>query len=252
VYQLLGGAVRPRLPAYASLMRYDSPASVAAACRHYAGQGFRMLKLHQVDVASVRAAREAVGPDVELMLDTNCPWTPDEALRMARRLEPYGLFWLEEPVWPPEDYAGLARVRAGTGTRIALGENESTLYGFREIVRHRAADVLQPSITKVGGIGEFRRIAALAQAENVDVAPHSFYFGPGLAATLHVAAALGGAMPVEFPTGEHEVPLLERPIRAVDGWVEVPEGPGLGVAVNPEAFRRFPYAAAEARPFVLQ
>ena len=252
VCQLLGGAARPRLPVYASLMRYASPREVAEACRQYVLQGFRMLKLHQVDVESVRAAREAVGPDVELMLDTNCPWTPDEAIAAARRLEPYRLAWLEEPVWPPEDYSGLARVAAATDTPIALGENESTLYGFREIVEHRAGDIVQPSITKVGGIAEFRKIAALAQAAGLALAPHSFYFGPGLAATLHAAATLGGPMPVEFPTGEHEVPLLARPIQARDGWVEVPEGPGLGVQINEEAVRRFPYAAGEARPFVLQ
>ncbi len=251
VHQLLGGAVRSRLPAYASLMRYDAPETVAQACRGYAGQGFRMLKLHQTDVASVAAARQAVGPDVELMLDTNCPWTPEEAIVMARRLEPYRLAWLEEPVWPPEDYSGLARVAAATDTPIALGENESTLFGFREIVDRRAGDILQPSVTKVGGIGELRKIATLAQAAGLPVVPHSFYYGPGLAATLHVAATLGGGAPIEFPTGEHEVPLLRRPITARDGWVEVPTGPGLGVEVNEEAVRRFPYAPAEARPFVL-
>src|SRR5438128_1291780 len=108
LYELLGGATRPRLPVYASLMRYASPADVAAACRHFVSQGFGMLKLHQTDVASVKAAREAVGPTVELMLDVNCPWTPGEAIAMARAFEPYRLFWFEEPVWPPEDYAGLA------------------------------------------------------------------------------------------------------------------------------------------------
>jgi L-alanine-DL-glutamate epimerase-like enolase superfamily enzyme len=251
VYELLGGATRPTLPAYASLLRYDSPAEVAAACRHYVAQGFRMLKLHQVDVASVAAAREAVGPDVELMLDTNCPWTPAEAVAVARRLAPYRLFWLEEPVWPPEDYEGLAAVRRASPTPIACGENESTLYGFREIVARGAADVLQPSVTKVGGIGEMRKIATLAQAANLAVAPHSFYFGPGLAATLHVAASLGGTMPVEFPTGEHETPFLTEPITAVDGRVAVPRGPGLGVEVNEEALRRHPYVPAAAEPFVL-
>lgn len=251
VYELLGGAVRPRLPVYASLLRYDSPAEVAQACRHFVSRGFRMLKLHQTDVASVRAAREAVGPDVELMLDTNCPWQPAEAIAMARALEPYRLFWLEEPVWPPEDYAGLARVAAATDTPIALGENESTLFGFREIVERRAGDVLQPSITKVGGISEFRKIAALAQAANLAIAPHSFYFGPGLAATLHVAATLGGRMPVEFPTGELETPFLAPPLQARDGWIEAPSGPGLGVEINEEAVRRHPYAAAQAQPFTL-
>jgi L-alanine-DL-glutamate epimerase-like enolase superfamily enzyme len=249
---LLGGAVRPSLPTYASLLRYDSPADVARACAHYAGRGFRMLKLHQTDVDSVRAARDAVGPDVELMLDTNCPWSPDEAIRVARALAPYRLFWLEEPVWPPEDYAGLARVAASTETPIALGENESTLYGFREIVERRAGDILQPSITKVGGIAEFRKIVALAQAANLPIAPHSFYFGPGLAATLHVAASFGGDVPVEFPTGELETPFLTWPIETREGRVDVPEGPGLGVEINEEAIRRHPYVSASARPFILR
>jgi len=251
VSALLGGAVRPRLPAYASLLRYDSPAAVARASAHFAARGFRMLKLHQTDVESVRAARGAVGEDVELMLDTNCPWSPEEAIRMARALAPHRLFWLEEPVWPPEDYAGLARVAAATETPIALGENESTLFGFRDIVERRAADILQPSVTKVGGISEFRKIIALAQAAGLPIAPHSFYFGPGLAATLHVASSLAGDLPVEFPTGELETPFLTRPIEARDGWVEVPAGPGLGVDVNEEAIRRHPYAAAGAKPFVL-
>jgi L-alanine-DL-glutamate epimerase-like enolase superfamily enzyme len=251
VWALLGGATRPRLPAYASLMRYDSPADVAGACRYFVAQGFRMLKLHQTDVASVKAAREAVGPDVELMLDTNCPWDPAGAIAMARALAPYRLFWLEEPVWPPEDYEGLARVAAATDTPIALGENESTAFGFRAIIAHRAGSILQPSITKVGGISEFRKIAALAQAANVAVVPHSFYWGPGLAATLHVAATLGGPWPIEFPTGEMETPFLTRPIAARDGWVDVPDGPGLGVEVNEEAIRRHPYSPAGATPFVL-
>jgi L-alanine-DL-glutamate epimerase-like enolase superfamily enzyme len=252
VCALLGGAVRPRLPVYASLLRYGSPREVARACEQFAGRGFRMLKLHQTDVESVRLAREAVGRDIELMLDTNCPWDPATAIAMARALAPHRLFWLEEPVWPPEDYEGLARVAASTDTPIALGENESTAFGFREIVRHRAGSILQPSITKVGGISEFRKIAALAQAANLGIAPHAFYFGPGLAATLHVAAALGGDLPVEFPTGELETPFLVQPIAARDGWVEVPGGPGLGVEVNEDAIRRHPYAAAGARPFVLR
>jgi L-alanine-DL-glutamate epimerase-like enolase superfamily enzyme len=251
VWALLGGATRARLPAYASLMRYASPADVAAACRHFVAQGFRMLKLHQTDVESVRAAREAVGPDVQLMLDTNCPWDPPRAIAMARALAPYHLTWLEEPVWPPEDYEGLARVASAVDTPIALGENESTAFGFREIIERRAGQILQPSITKVGGISEFRKIAALAHAANLTVVPHSFYFGPGLAATLHVAATLGGTAPIEFPTGELETPLLTRPIAARDGWVDVPTGPGLGVDINEEAIRRHPYSPAGARPFVL-
>ncbi|MCI0547367.1 MAG: mandelate racemase/muconate lactonizing enzyme family protein [Candidatus Rokubacteria bacterium] len=254
LHELLGGAVRPRLPVYASLFRYGSPAEVARACSGYVAEGHRRLKLHQTDVASVRAAREAVGPDVDLMLDTNCPWSPAEAMVMARALAPYRLAWLEEPVWPPEDYEGLARVAAATETPIALGENESTVFGFREIVTRGAADILQPSITKVGGVTEMRRIATLAHLANLPIAPHAFYFGPGLAATLHVAATLGGASlatPVEMPTGVLVTPFLAEPIVARDGTVELPRGPGLGVEINEEAIRRHPYAEASATPFVL-
>ncbi len=251
VCELLGGATRPRLPVYASLMRYDSPGEVAQACRHYAARGYTRLKLHQTDVASVAAAREAVGDGVELMLDTNCPWTPGEAVAMARALEPYRLSWLEEPVWPPEDYRGLARVARETATPIASGENESTLYGFRELIDAGAADIVQPSITKVGGISESTKIAALAEAAGLPVAPHCFYFGPGLAATLHVAATLRGDAPVEIPAGELETPLLATPIVARDGHVDVPAGPGLGVEINAEALRRHPYAAGGSAPFVL-
>src|SRR5262245_66159256 len=96
---------------------------------------------------------------------------------MGRQLEKYDLRWLEEPVWPPEDYAGLARVRAAVAIPIATGENEATLYGMRQIVEAGAADFMQPSVTKVGGIGEMRKIAALADAAGLTFQPHSFYFG---------------------------------------------------------------------------
>ncbi|MGH7268507.1 MAG: mandelate racemase/muconate lactonizing enzyme family protein, partial [Candidatus Rokuibacteriota bacterium] len=195
-----------------------------------------------------RLARQAVGPGMELMLDVNCPWNPREAIRMGRALEPYALAWFEEPVWPPEDYRALARVRAAVPMPVAAGENEATRYGFRELIARRAVDVLQPSVTKVGGLGEARRICALAAAWNVAVVPHSFYFGPGLAATLQLIASTPGIDWVEFPGGELETPLLAAPIEAVDGWVTVPTGPGLGVAVNEEALR---YAAGPGagRPF---
>jgi L-alanine-DL-glutamate epimerase-like enolase superfamily enzyme len=242
LYELLGGLSRPRLRAYASLLRYSTPADVAAACEQRASHGFTAIKLHQIDVGSVQAAREAVGPDVEIMLDTNCPWTPAEALRMAQALAPYDLAWLEEPIWPPEEYDALAALRRAAPMPIALGENEATAFGFREIIAKGAADILQPSVIKVGGIGELRRIAVLAAAASVTVAPHSFYFGPGLAATLHLAASFTGGALVEFPSFRHEVSLLAEPIVAQVGTVAPPSGPGLGVAINPEALRR--YAAA--------
>lgn len=251
VYELLGGLVAPRVRAYASLLRYPSPADVAEAARDYVGRGFGAIKLHQTDVESVAAARAAVGPHVEIMLDVNCVWNPREAIAMAQRLAPYNLYWLEEPVWPPEDYRGLAEVAAEAEMPIAAGENEATTFGFREMIAQRAADILQPSMTKVGGLLEFKKICALAASANLSVAPHSFYFGPGLAATLHLIASTPGCLFVEFPTGELEAPLLTNPIQAKDGHVQVPAGPGLGIELNEEALTRYPYGGAGTRPFIL-
>jgi L-alanine-DL-glutamate epimerase-like enolase superfamily enzyme len=250
VSRLLGGAGRARVPAYASLLRYDRPEQVAAAAVHAVAAGFRAVKLHQTDVASVAAARAAVGPDVALMLDVNCPWAPDEAIRIGRLLRPYDLAWLEEPVWPPEDYAGLARVAAALDTPVAAGENEATAFGFRDLIGQRAAAIVQPSVIKVGGLGEARKVAALAAAANVTLVPHSFYFGPGLAATLHLCGATPGIPWVEFPGGVLATPLLTEPIQAVGGEVAVPTGPGLGVTVNEAALRRHPYGP-DAVPFTI-
>jgi D-galactarolactone cycloisomerase len=251
VYQLLGGLVQPRLRGYASLLRYETPADVARAVTAALAMGFTAVKLHQIDEASVAAARQASGPDVDLMLDTNCPWTVEEAIRMGRRLERYALRWLEEPVWPPEDYAGLARVRQAVRIPIACGENDATLFGFREIVAAGAADVVQPSVTKVGGVSEMKKIATLAASANVTFVPHSFYFGPGLAATLHVAASTPGVPYVETPPGQLAAPLLAEPIRSSGGTVTVPDRPGLGADPDPEVLERYAYARAAARPFYL-
>ena len=209
------------------------------------------MKLHQTDVESVAAARQAVGSRIEVMLDTNCPWSVDDAIRMGRRLAPYDLRWLEEPVWPPEDYPGLARVRAEVPMPIATGENDSTLHGHAAIVAARATDVLQPSVTKVGGLGEMKKIAALATAHGVTVVPHSYYFGPGLAATLHFAASTPGVPYVEMPPGALDAPLTREPIHTIDGYISVSDRPGLGADPDPDVIARYPYSGTRARPFIL-
>jgi L-alanine-DL-glutamate epimerase-like enolase superfamily enzyme len=251
VYALFGGLVQRSVRAYASLPRYESPSDVARAAAAMAKDGFTAIKLHQIDVASVAAAREAVGDGVELMLDTNCPWTVEEATAMARRLERYALRWLEEPVWPPEDYVGLARVRAATTTPIACGENEATVFGFRELMRAGAADVIQPSVTKVGGLLELKKIATLAAAANVTLVPHSFYFGPGLAATLHAIASTAGVPYIEFPSGELAPSLSKAPIRCAAGLVSLEDRPGLGADPDLDVIACYPYSPAGARPFYL-
>jgi len=153
-------------------------------------------------------------------------------------------------VWPPEDYAGLAQVVGATETRIALGENESTLYGFREIVERRAGDICSPASPGGRHHGVQKDRGSRPGGQSAHRAAFVL-FRAGAGATLHMAATWGGPIPVEFPTGEHETSFLTNPIRARDGFVEVPSGPGLGIEINEEAIRKHPYTAAAAKPFVL-
>jgi L-alanine-DL-glutamate epimerase-like enolase superfamily enzyme len=242
LYKLLGGTEAKRLPTYVSLLRYYTPPEVARVVVRCLEAGFQAVKLHQIDVKSVHVAREVAGDRVALMLDVNCPWTVEEALSMARALAPYHLTWLEEPLWPPDDYHGLAQVRQGAGIAIASGENEGTVYGFESLLAQGAADILQPSVTKVGGITEWRRIATLAAHHGKQVAAHSFYFGPGFVATLHLMAALSGCTYVEVAGCALEAPLLQEPFDFSEGTIGVPEGPGLGITLNTEVLQMYPYS----------
>ena len=123
IHRLLGGATRDRIPTYASLLRYGKPDLVARYTKEAIGRGYTSIKLHEHLVETVAPAREAAGPDIALMVDTNCAWPPDEAIEMARKLKAYDLAWLEEPVDPVDDYDTMARIRRDTGVTIAAGEN---------------------------------------------------------------------------------------------------------------------------------
>ena len=251
VSTLLGGSATPRVRAYASLLRFERPDEAARASEQAVAQGYTALKLHQIDLASVRAARRAVGDRIELMLDVNCPWTPEEAIRQGRALAECNLTWLEEPVWPPDDYRGLAEVASALETPVASGENESTVHGFRALVDARAADIVQPSVTKVGGLLEAKKICALARAANLRVVPHSFYLGPGMAATLHLATSTPECRLVELATFELEESILDRPLAASGGWLEAPDRPGLGFGINQDVVKRFPYGESGKKIFSL-
>ena len=129
--------------------------------------------------------------------------------------------------------------------------NEATVVGIRAIIDAGAADIVQPSVTKVGGILEMKKIATLAAATGVTFVPHSYYYGPGLAATLHVVASTPGVPYLEFPPGELAASILAEPIRARGGAVTVPDRPGLGADPDPEVIARYPYRREAARPFYL-
>jgi L-alanine-DL-glutamate epimerase-like enolase superfamily enzyme len=234
LYRLLGGSPRADLPAYASLLRYGTAEAVAHYTEQALGRGYRHIKLHEITVPEVKAAREVAGSDVPIMVDTNCPWTVPQAVEMARRLAPLGVHWLEEPVWPPENLAGLAEVRTRGGLPTAAGENYGTVWDFRRAFEAGAITYAQPSVTKIGGVTEMRRVIALADTFGIPVVPHSAYFGPGLLASIHCIAA----MPVESLVERFYCDFAENPlgdaIHPRDGRIAVPQGPGLGMDPQPD------------------
>ena len=238
LYRLLGGAPRADLPAYASLLRYGAAGAVAHYTEQALARGYRHLKLHEVTMPEIEAARDVAGPGVPIMLDTNCPWTVTQAIDMARRLAPLDLHWLEEPVWPPENVAGLAEVRARGSIATAAGENYGTVWEFRRAFEALALDYAQPSVTKIGGVTELRKVAALAETFGVSVVPHSAYFGPGLLASIHCIAAMPTETLVErFYCDFNDNPLGEA-ILPRKGRITVPQGPGLGVDPAPKLIER--------------
>jgi len=239
LHRLLGGAGQTSLPAYASLLKYRDPECVAARTKQAIAEGYMYIKLHETEEAEVRAAREAAG-NLPIMVDTNCPWTPEQARHMTLKLRPYDLHWLEEPIFPPEDFQAIARLRAGTGVAMAAGENNCTAFQFRDMLAANAVDYAQPSVTKVGGVTEFLKVAALADAAGVSLMPHSPYFGPGFLATLHLTAARGqpGAL-VERYHMDLEASLYGRLIDPVSGAFAVPDGPGLGRDPDPDVIKTY-------------
>ena len=237
LYRLLGGRQCTQLAAYSSLLPYGNPALVAENARAACAQGFQHIKLHEVTRENVLAASKAVA-GARVMLDVNCAWSVPVACDMARSLATDELMWLEEPVWPPEDCAGLAQVRE-CGIPIAAGENVAGLFGFKSLIEAGALDIAQPSVTKIGGIGELLRVITLCNATGVEVTPHCPYFGPGFIATLHIVAALIERPLVEVLWLSMEANPFDPWVKAVDGKVNVPQGFGLGCDPDPAVLARY-------------
>ncbi len=236
---LFGGRRRDDIIGYSSLFNYSDPELVAAKTKQSLDDGFDYVKLHETGVEEVSAARDAAGDGVPIMVDTNCPWTPEEAKRMALTLKPFDLHWLEEPIFPPEDYRALARLRADTGVALASGENAGTAFQFRDMISAGAVDYVQPSVTKVGGVTEFRKVAALAETGGVTLMPHAPYFGPGFLATLSLIASTPNSGLAEWLYLDREACLYGDAIKPKNGKFSVPDGPGLGLEPNPDVIRDY-------------
>ncbi|MHA0914625.1 mandelate racemase/muconate lactonizing enzyme family protein [Kosakonia cowanii] len=238
VYQLLGGAFRDQIPCYVSgLPEPDLPARCALALR-WQQKGFNAIKLAlgygvQQDIENVRAIRDALGPQASLFLDAHWNYSVAQAAELANALHPLGVGFLEAPLLP-EDIAGHRELRAKSPLPIALGETERTRYQFKPFIEQRAMDIVQPDVGRTG-ITELMHIASLAQTWNLQVAPHlSVGLGPCIAASIHVAAALPNLFMLEYqpPVFELANQLLDTPLVCEAGHYTLPQGAGLGIAIN--------------------
>lgn len=258
VYQLLGGAFRTEVQAYATgLYRQksgDPLRYLAEEAAGYVAEGFKAVKLKvgfgvEEDAAVTRAVRLAIGADVALMVDANHAYDAVSAIRLGRKIEEYDIGWFEEPV-PPEDLAGYRAVKAALTIPIAGGECEFTRFGFRELLVSHAVDIIQPDTCAAGGLSECKKIADMAEAFGVRYNPHVWGTGIAIAASLHLLAGVPTHTPtslaplqpmLEFDRTEHPIrqAILTRPIEHVGGMVRVPDGPGLGIEVNREALLSF-------------
>lgn len=258
IYQLLGGATRLRLPAYASGLfrgqRPDNTAALQDEARGYVDAGFGAIKMkvglgRAYDVTNVAAIRQAVGEQILFAADANCGYDVGTAIEVGRRLAEHDLYWFEEPV-APHDVAGNIEVRqALQGLRIAGGEQLQGLTAYRDLISERAFDIVQPDISIAGGFTECQRIEALAQAHGLRVLPHMWGTAIRLAATLHWQVTIPddpeGLEPqpclFEFDMTENglRTELACEPIQAIDGSVAVPQGPGLGIEIDRDVLERY-------------
>lgn len=268
VYDLLGGRVRERLRTYTYLYPdddadervYTDPEAAAARAAEYVALGFTAVKFDPVgpytaydprqlglpDLARaekyVRLVREAVGDKCDLLFGTHGQMTPAAAIRLARRLAPFDPLWLEEPT-PPENPAAMARVAAATTIPIAAGERLTTKYEFAELLRHNAAAILQMNLGRVGGLLEAKKIAGMAEAYYAQIAPH-MYCGPIIAAAnLQLAACSPNFLILEGVRcwDGFDAEILRRPFTWQDGYVLVPDAPGLGVELDEEKAEELAY-----------
>jgi D-galactarolactone cycloisomerase len=257
-HRLLGGPLRSEVQAYATGL-YRSKSGdplkyLAEEAAGYVAQGFKSVKLKvgfgvAEDAAVTRAVREAIGPDVALMVDANHAYDAVAAIRLGRMIEAYDIAWFEEPV-PPEDVAGYREVKAALSIPIAGGECEFTRFGFRDLLASRAVDIIQPDTCAAGGLSECKKIADMAEAFGVRYNPHVWGTGIAIAASLQLLAVLPSHTPhslapvepmLEFDRTEHPIrqSLLLQPIEHVNGIVRAPDGPGLGIEVDRAALARF-------------
>ena len=267
VYNLLGGPCRERLRVYGqpSGPRGDGGLEdLAHRARNTVEKGFTALKfdpfpgawrmivdktVERTAIERVRTVREAVGPDVDVLIEVHRRLAPMHAVRVAQAIEQYQPFWFEEPT-PADDLLSTAYVRTKTTIPIVAGEALYTRSEFREVFERQAADIINPDICNVGGLLELRDIASMAEAHSVALAPHGNNSTTiGLAASLQAAACVPNFLIMEYPVAWEPFAneLAVNPFKVENGAIPLPTGPGLGMELDEAALGRYPYQGGRRR-----
>ena len=266
VYNLLGGRCRDKIRIYANGWSYQlkEPADYARAAEQVVRQGFNALKLDPLPapwrswipkqhearaVAVVKAVRDAVGPDVDILIDQHRRLAPMHAIPLDRKLAEFGLYWMEEPCLA-ENPEALAEIRRATGLPIVIGEATYTKTGFRPLLEARAADILNPDVACCGGILELKEIAAMAEPFLVAMSPHNYNSTlVALASTVHASAVMPNFIITEYflPFVEFGDRISPNQLQPKNGYLELPTAPGLGIDVDEAALKNFPGKTYPAR-----
>jgi len=263
VSELLGGRYREEVRVYASaLFKMKDQDLTVKEARGYADEGYTAIKMgyggfgfdYEKDVAMIKAIRDTIGYDIDLMVDGPAALNYARSLGLAKALEKYEVFWWEEPILR-EDLDGYAKLASSVDIRIAAGEGERTRFGFRDLIDKEAVDVIQPDISWVGGITETKRIAEMAYLHNIEWVPHHWGTVINMAASLHMVAARPDGFICEYAIGprtrEHKVArekagaspmMVELPVEPLEvgkGYIRVPKGPGLGIELDPKSIEKW-------------
>ena len=265
VYEMLGGKLRDKVRAYANAWAFegvltetsdaDTAESIARKAEQTVAAGFTALKWdpfreggqmipkseEKYAIASVKAVREAVGPDVDLLIECHGRFNMWSAIRMAKKLEPFDPFFYEEPI-PPDNVDAMAEVQRSINIPVATGERLYTRWDFRPLLEKQAARIIQPDVCHAGGILELKKIAAMAESYYVAIQPHNSNGPIATLASLQLDACVPNLAIQEFfyPYLEHYNEILTEPIEYADGYLKVPTGPGLGSDINEDVITKRP------------
>lgn len=245
---LAGGACyRREIRAYASNMMQMTPEATAARAKEVMDSGFTAVKFGweplgpdpDFDCQLIGAIRDTIGPETQLMIDAGLAWDAKTAIQRCRLFEPFNLFWLEEPLGP-DDLRGYARLASAVDTRIAAGEEESTVEGFRRLMDEGRIDVVQVDVTRTG-LTQAMRIAEMAHRRGLPCANHTFTTDVNVAASLHFLAAIPNAIILEYRVEPSDIArnLARQPVRIDEGIARIPTAPGLGIEIDETIVERY-------------